>query len=163
MAPDPDLVSRLSFMEIAIELAVRNVANGSGGPFGAVVVKDGRIVATGVNRVTATRDPTAHAEMVAIRNACAALGSFQLDGCEVYSSCEPCPMCLGALYWARPAAVYFASAAADASAAGFDDRFIYEEIAAPPESRSLRMVRLLHEREADAFSAWTAARDRVDY
>src|SRR5882724_3989761 len=120
------------FMRQAIALALENIRTG-GGPFAALVVKDGAIVATGANRVTATNDPTAHAEIVAIREACKKLGSFQLDDCEIYTTCEPCPMCLGAIYWARPARVFFASTASDAAAAGFDDAFIYDELQTPAE------------------------------
>src|SRR5271167_4324514 len=120
MAADP------SFMELAIDLAMKNVQTGAGGPFGAVVVKDGKVIAAAANCVTSNNDPTAHAEVMAIRKACQALGSFQLDGCEIYTSCEPCPMCLGAFYWARPERVYFANTADDASKAGFDDSLIYE-------------------------------------
>lgn len=158
MNPDPR-----TFIAHAIDLAIRNAESGAGGPFGAVVVKDGEIVATGANRVTDTNDPTAHAEVVAIRAACAALGSFQLDGCDVYCSCEPCPMCLGALYWARPRAVYFAATHVDAADAGFDDRFIYEEIARPPHERSLRMVRLPHDGAAEPFARWKKVGSRTDY
>src|SRR6266852_7090819 len=120
-----------SFMAKAIELAVENVRSGRGGPFAAVIAKDGRVIATGTNRVTSSNEPTAHAEVVAIRAACAALGSFQLDGCDLYTTCEPCPMCLGAIYWARPARVFFGALAQDAARAGFDDHFIYEELQAP--------------------------------
>ncbi len=157
MAADP------TFMELAIDLAMKNVETGAGGPFGAVVVKDGQVIATGANSVTATNDPTAHAEVVAIRNACKALGSFQLDGCEVYTSCEPCPMCLGALYWARPSAVYYANTRAHAAEAGFDDAFIYDEVAFDPEQRSLKMVRLEHARAPEHFEAWVAGESRVKY
>ncbi len=157
-----NLDSRLPYLQLAIELAVQNVTRG-GGPFGAVVVRNGEVVATGVNRVTATHDPTAHAEVVAIRAACSALGSFQLDGCEVYCSCEPCPMCLGALYWARPSAVVFAATAADAAAAGFDDAFIYEELARSPTERELRMVRLDAPAAGEPFARWRDTLNRVDY
>ena len=116
------------FMQEAIRLSIENVTSGKGGPFGAVIVKDGKIIARGANQVTSSNDPTAHAEVVAIRNACKELGSFQLDGCEIYTSCEPCPMCLGAIYWARPNAVFFAADKSDAAAGGFDDDFIYQEI-----------------------------------
>lgn len=150
-------------MELALRLARENVQRGEGGPFGAVVVRDGEVIATGVNRVTGTNDPTAHAEVVAIRAACAALGSFQLEGCEVYASCEPCPMCLGALYWARPAAIYYASTAADAADAGFDDRFIYEELAKPHEARQLRTVRLAPPDMGKEFATWKLSGQRVDY
>src|SRR5512138_2914045 len=116
------------FMSRAIALSIENVTTGMGGPFGCVVVRNGQIIAEGANRVTATNDPTAHAEVVAIREACRRLGGFQLTDCEIYSSCEPCPMCLGAIYWARPARLFFASTAEDAARAGFDDRFIYEQL-----------------------------------
>src|ERR1700757_2669307 len=121
-------MSDKKFMQEAIELSVNNVKSGRGGPFGAVVVKDGRIIAVSANSVTSTNDPTAHAEVNAIREACRALGTFQLDGCEIYTSCEPCPMCLGAIYWARPDRVYFAATAGDAAATGFDYSFLYEEL-----------------------------------
>src|SRR6202049_4552141 len=123
-----------SFMARAIQLSMDNVRSGRGGPFGAVVVKDGAIVAEGVNQVTSTNDPTAHAEVVAIREACKKLGAFDLEGCEIYSSCEPCPMCLGAIYWVRLSRVYFANSAADAPKIGFDDSLIYREIAQPHPS-----------------------------
>src|SRR5579863_8505927 len=117
-----------SYMQEAIHRAVENVRSGRGGPFGAIVVKDGRVIANGANSVTSTNDPTAHAEVNAIREACRALGTFQLNGCEIYTSCEPCPMCLGAIYWARPDRVFYAATANDAAAAGFDDSFIYDEM-----------------------------------
>src|SRR5581483_864719 len=130
-----------AFLEQAIDLAVENVRRG-GGPFAALVVKDGIVIATGVNQVTRANDPTAHAEIVAIREACRVLGDFQLTGCDLYSSCEPCPMCLGAIYWARPARLYFAATHEDAAAAGFDDAFIYEQLAVPRAERSIPMVRV---------------------
>jgi|SRR5450755_4572162 guanine deaminase len=150
------------FMRRAVALALENVRNG-GGPFAAVIVKDERVVAEGANCVTATNDPTAHAEVVAIRAACQALGSFQLTGCDVYASCEPCPMCLGAIYWARPARVYFAAAAEDAAAAGFDDTFIYEEISRSHIARSIPMVQFLHEEGIGIFKAWMAKTDKSPY
>ena len=125
------------FMQKAIELASENVKSGNGGPFGAVIVKNGEIIATGANNVTNFNDPTAHAEVTAIRNACAKLQSFQLDDCEIYSSCEPCPMCLGAIYWARPKALYFAADKNDAADVGFDDSFIYDEIKLDYSKRSI--------------------------
>jgi guanine deaminase len=142
------------FMERAIHLAVENVRSGNGGPFGAVVVKDGKIVAEGANCVTATNDPTAHAEVVAIRKACEKLGFFELRDCELYTSCEPCPMCLGAIYWARPARVHFGCTAADASTAGFDDSLIYSEIPQPLSERKIPMVQLMREEALGAFRAW---------
>lgn len=151
------------FMTRAIELAIDNVRSGSGGPFGAVVVKDGEIIAEGANSVTATNDPTAHAEMVAIRKACAKLGVFELRGCELYSSCEPCPMCLGAIYWSRPARVYFGSTAADASKAGFDDSLIYLEITQPHSERKIPMAQMMGEEALEAFRAWERQSNKIPY
>ena len=150
------------FMRQAIELAADNVRR-HGGPFAALVVKDGAVISTGVNQVTRTNDPTAHAEMVAIREACRALGSFQLTGCEVYSSCEPCPMCLGALYWARPARVYFAATHEDAAAAGFDDSFIYRQLAVPHAERSIPMIRMVDEHSTRPFQEWVDQPDKTAY
>lgn len=152
-----------SFMDLAISLATSNVETGAGGPFGVVVVKRGEIVATGANCVTATNDPTAHAEVTAIRNACRVLGTFQLEDCEIYSSCEPCPMCLGAIYWARPKAVYYATTQSDASEAGFDDAFIYQQIALKPEQRSVPMIYMPCETNQSAFNAWKKSLERVVY
>ena len=149
-------------MDRAIELAAANVRRG-GGPFAALVVKDGVVIASGANRVTLANDPTAHAEVVAIRKACRALGSFQLAGCEVYSSCEPCPMCLGALCWARPARVFFAATARDAAAAGFDDAFIYHQIETPHVERAIPMVHLENDRAARPFEEWARNSDRIGY
>lgn len=150
-------------MQRAIELAVGNARSASGGPFGAVVVKDGRIIAEGVNRVTASNDPTAHAEIVALREACQLLGTFQLDGCEIYASCEPCPMCLGAIYWARPAHVFYASDAADAAAIGFDDAFILGELRLPVAARALPMIQLMRDEGLEAFREWRANPTRAEY
>src|SRR5471030_1342392 len=130
-----------SFMKQAIELAVENVRR-EGGPFAALVVKDGIVIATGANQVTRSSDPTAHAEIVAIREACRVLGDFQLTGCDIYTSCEPCPMCLGAIYWARPARVYFGCTAADAAHAGFDDSLIYHEFSRPHSERKIPLLPL---------------------
>ena len=152
-----------TFMEEAIRLAVRNVDEGQGGPFAAIVVKDGEIVATGTNSVTTTNDPTAHAEIVALRSACRILGTFQLDGCEIYTTCEPCPMCLGAIYWARPDAIYYCNTRQDAAAAGFDDEMIYRELATPVAERSIKMVQLFETAATAPFDAWRAAEGRVDY
>ena len=149
-------------MAQAIVLAVENVRAG-GGPFAAVVVKDGQVIGTGANSVTQTNDPTAHAEVLAIRMACKALGSFQLDGCDVYATCEPCPMCLGAIYWARPRAVYFGGVASDAAEAGFDDAFIYREISRPFRSRRIPFVSLMREESLRAFAEWKEKADRVEY
>ena len=151
------------FMREAIRIAMENAVSGRGGPFGCVVVKDGRIIATGANEVTATNDPTAHAEVVAIRRACQALGSFQLDGCEVYCSCEPCPMCLGALYWARPTAVYFAATKEDAATIGFDDHFIYAELERPITARERPMHQLMRAEALVAFEHWRTNPDKVPY
>lgn len=151
------------FMMRAIELARNGMESNSGGPFGCVVVKDGRIVGEGSNRVTSTNDPTAHAEVVAIREACRSLDAFQLDGCSIYTSCEPCPMCLGAIYWARPAAVYFACTREDAAAVGFDDAFIYDELAIPNEHRQRVMTSLLRDEGVALFQAWNAKTDKIEY
>jgi tRNA(Arg) A34 adenosine deaminase TadA len=151
------------FMEKAIALATENVTSGTGGPFGAVIVRGGSIVATGANLVTATNDPTAHAEVVAIRNACTALASFQLSGCHIYTSCEPCPMCLAAIYWARCDAIFYGSCAADAAAAGFDDAFLYEEMKRPMDQRAIPAVNLLPELAISSFHAWRAHAGRIDY
>jgi len=151
------------FMRRAIALALLNVRSGQGGPFAALVVKDGRIIAEGVNGVTATNDPTAHAEVMAIRAACRALGTFQLDGCELYTSCEPCPMCLGAIYWARPVRVFYAATAQDAAAAGFDDAFIYDELKHPPESRRIPMRQMLSSESLAVFAAWREQSGKQPY
>ncbi|TCZ66539.1 nucleoside deaminase [Flaviaesturariibacter aridisoli] len=150
-------------MREAIRLSVQNVEKGTGGPFGAVVVKDGQIIARGANSVTATNDPTAHAEVMAIREACRVLGTFQLDGCEIYTSCEPCPMCLGAIYWARPAKLFYANTKADAAAIQFDDQFIYEELEKPVEARSLFTRQLLREEALEAFQMWQSSTLKTDY
>ncbi len=146
-----------------MELAMENVRSGRGGPFACVIVKDGKVIGEGTNLVTATNDPTAHAEMVAIRQACRTLGSFQLGGCELYTTCEPCPMCLGAIYWARPARIYFAGTAADAAAAGFDDAFIYDEIQKDPAARRIPMTRVMREEALAVFSAWKIQPNKKPY
>ncbi|MEI9977889.1 MAG: nucleoside deaminase [Edaphobacter sp.] len=151
------------FMEKAIALATENVTSGRGGPFGAVIVRDGEIIATGVNQVTAANDPTAHGEIVAIRNACAALGSFQLKGCQIYTSCEPCPMCLAAIYWARCDAIFYGGYAADAAAVGFDDAFLYDEIKRPVGQRDIPEVNLLPEQAKVSFDAWRVQSNRIHY
>ena len=150
-------------MRKAIELSIKNVKKNLGGPFGAIVVKDGEIVATGTNGVTTDNDPTAHAEIVAIRNACKKLNSFQLDDCEIYTSCEPCPMCMGAIYWARPKAVYFGNTKADAAKIGFDDQFIYEELDLPMPKRNLQMSQILGEEAIVAFELWEKNSEKIDY
>ncbi len=151
------------FMARAIQLSLDNVLSGKGGPFGAVIVKNGEIVAEGVNRVTAVNDPTAHAEVVAIREACAKLRAFELTDCEIYTSCEPCPMCLGAIYWARLARVYFGNLASDASKIGFDDSFIYREIAQVLRKRSIPMVPMMREQALAAFRAWQEEPNKIPY
>ena len=148
---------------MAIDLAAKNVESGNGGPFGAVIVKDGKIVATGVNTVTTSNDPTAHAEVNAIRNACAKLDNFQLDGCEIYSSCEPCPMCLGAIYWARADKLYFAATKEDAADAGFDDSFIYKEIETPLIKRKIPTTVVNHSDKLIPFSLWSNLTKKTEY
>lgn len=151
------------FMRRAIELAQRGVNNDQGGPFGCVIAKDGQIVGEGCNEVTSTNDPTAHAEIVAIRAACRNLNAFQLTDCVVYTSCEPCPMCLGAIYWARPTTIYFAGTRDDAAAAGFDDELFYEELEKPNELRRLKMQNMLRNEAQTVFEAWNQKADKVEY
>lgn len=151
------------FMRRAIELAQKGIDANDGGPFGAIVVKDGEIIGEGCNQVTSTNDPTAHAEVVAIRAACRALNSFQLDGCVIYTSCEPCPMCLGAIYWARPLKMYFACNREDAANVGFDDRLIYEEIERPIEDRRIESVNFLREEGLRVFENWANKSDKTEY
>jgi guanine deaminase len=153
---------RTEFLQRAVELALANVAAG-GGPFGAVIVHEGQIIAEGVNRVSLANDPTAHAEVVAIREACRVLRRFQLDDCAIYTSCEPCPMCLGAIYWARLGQVYFAATREDAAAAGFDDSLIYDEIPLNPTERRIGMRHIEIPDPAAPFRAWRGKRDRVPY
>jgi guanine deaminase len=150
-------------MERAIQLSLENVRSGRGGPFAAVVAKDGEIIAEAANCVTATNDPTAHAEILAIRNACRKLEHFELTGCNLYTSCEPCPMCLGAIYWARPARVFYANTAADAAAIGFDDAFIYSEMKLPLSDRKVPMIQLLREKALVAFREWQSKTDKAPY
>lgn len=151
------------FMRKAIAMADQGMQTGKGGPFGAIVVKNGEIVATGCNQVTSTNDPTAHAEVVAIRNACTALGSFQLEDCEIYTSCEPCPMCLGAIYWARPKRVFYANTKVDAAKIEFDDQFIYDELELPLENRGIPFVQILREEALSTFNNWAAKQDKIEY
>jgi guanine deaminase len=151
------------FLRHAIALATRNVTTGAGGPFGAVVVRDGKIVGEGANSVTATCDPTAHAEVNAIRAAAKALGTFTLAGCELYSSCEPCPMCLAAAYWARLDAVYYGASAADAARAGFDDALLYAELRKNTADRKLRSTQLLGDEAWASFAAWIASPNKIEY
>jgi guanine deaminase len=153
----------LEFLRRAIALATENVTSGRGGPFAALIARDGRIVAEGVNVVTATNDPTAHGEVTAIRAACKVLGTFSLAGCELYTSCEPCPMCLAASYWARLDAVYFGAGAADAAKAGFDDAYLYEEFRKDAANRSLPATQFLRDEAWASFAAWIASPNKVDY
>lgn len=150
------------FMRQAIALAVENV-KGGGGPFGAVVVKDGRVVATGVNRVVPNNDPTAHAEVNAIRAACVKLGTFNLSGCVLYTSCEPCPMCLGAIYWAHIDKIYYGATQHDAAAVDFDDSFIYRELELKPSERNKPVENILHDEALAPFNAWRSKADKVEY
>lgn len=151
------------FMTRAIDLAVANVKSGKGGPFAAVVVKDGRIVGEGANAVTSVNDPTAHGEIMAIRAACKNLRSFDLTGCEIYASCEPCPMCLVASYWARLDRIHYGAWAADAAAAGFDDTFFYDELRKPAGARRIPMDSLMREQGAAPFRAWKEKTDKIRY
>lgn len=151
------------FLREAIQLASEGMTTDQGGPFGSVIVRDGQIVGKGFNMVTSTNDPTAHAEVVAIRDACRNLGTFQLDGCTLYASCEPCPMCLGAIYWARPSRVVYAAQHADAASVGFDDQFIYEEIDKPHEHRHIPMHQLLRDEAEAVFKEWVALEKRIPY
>jgi guanine deaminase len=150
------------YIEQAIEMASENVKR-DGGPFAALVVRDSIVIATGTNQVTRANDPTAHAEIVAIREACHALGHFQLDDCDVYSSCEPCPMCLAALYWARPARIFYAATRDDAAAAGFDDAFIYDQLQVPGSERAIPTIRLIDERAVRPFEEWVSQPAKVRY
>lgn len=147
----------------AIAIATENVESGRGGPFGAVVVLNGELIAEGVNTVTTTNDPTAHAEVTAIRSACEKLESFELANCEIYASCEPCPMCLGAIYWARIQGIWFAASRHDAAAAGFDDEFIYRDISAPIETRRIPVVHQQNEQALAPFIAWKQNQDKIRY
>lgn len=150
-------------MKEAISQSIKGMEKGDGGPFGALVIKDGNIISVGNNQVIASNDPTAHAEMVAIRKACKKLGSFQLSGCELYTSCEPCPMCLGAIYWARLDKVYYAGTRKDAAEAGFDDQFIYDEIEMPLDKRKIPMVPLMRNEALTAFKEWKDKEDKKVY
>ena len=150
------------FMQQAIDLSIENVAN-AGGPFGAVIVRDGEVIATGTNRVTATCDPTAHAEVSAIRAACAKLGDFKLAGCTIYSSCEPCPMCLSALYWAGVERIFYGNTKEDAKAINFDDSFIYDQIALDYSERSIPCINIMREQALAGFKAWSDKEDKILY
>lgn len=151
------------FMRAAIALAEDGLRNDRGGPFGCVIVRNGAIIARGNNRVTSTNDPTAHAEITAIREACKSLDTFQLTDCELYTTCEPCPMCLSAIYWARIPVVYYGNTRADAAAIGFDDDFIYRQIPLPPAERTVKMLPLLRPEAQRAFAEWHAKPDKIQY
>ena len=150
-------------MSRAIDLAVENVRSGQGGPFGAVIVRDGGIIAEGANRVTLTNDPTAHAEVLAIREACRKLGHFELKDCDLYTSCEPCPMCLGAIYWSRLSRVYLGGGGGGGGGGGFDDSFIYREIGQEHADRGIPMVQMMREEALAAFRAWQEKPDKIGY
>ena len=152
-----------SFMGRTIELSIKSVQSGNGGPFGALVVKDNQIIAEGTNQVTLNNDPTAHAEIVAVREACRKLHNFQLTGCDIYTSCEPCPMCMAAFYWARPARIYYAGTREDAAGAGFQDSYIYEQLELPSSRRAIPMTQLMRDEALNAFHMWTSKEDRKRY
>jgi guanine deaminase len=152
-----------SHMREAIRLSFETMRNNSGGPFGAVVVKDGKIIARGFNKVVLTNDPTAHAEVVAIREACRELNDFQLTGCDIYTSCEPCPMCMAAIYWARPDRVFYANSKVDAANIGFDDAYIYEQLELPYDARQIPLKRMMEKEAIRAFDEWAAKPDKVQY
>jgi tRNA(Arg) A34 adenosine deaminase TadA len=151
------------FIDRAVQLSINGMKNGDGGPFGAIVVKENVIIAEGWNQVLSTNDPTAHAEIVAIRNACREVNSFQLTDCVIYTSCEPCPMCLGAIYWARPQAVFYTNTKDDAAAINFDDSFIYQEISMEKDSRTIPFIRINHPQALTAFQLWHAKQDKQSY
>src|SRR5579864_7036921 len=153
----------LSLMRRAIALSAEKMAAGCGGPFGAIIARGGEVIASGWNQVTSANDPTAHAEIVAIREACRTTGSFSLEGCDIYTSCEPCPMCLGAIYWARLDRVYFAATANDAAEAGFDDSFIYEELKRPYGARGIPFEPMMREAGLEPFREWARKSDRIRY
>ena len=155
--------SHAEFMDKAIKKAIAGVLNNEGGPFGCVIIKEGKIIGSGNNRVTSTNDPTAHAEIIAIREACKNLNSFQLEDCILYSSCEPCPMCLGAIYWARPKKVYYACSKADAAKIGFDDAFIYKELNLDNHKRSIPFEQIDRKKALNAFKAWEDKEDKIEY
>jgi tRNA(Arg) A34 adenosine deaminase TadA len=158
-----NLAQQLHFMQRAVALSKLGSMGGKGGPFGCVIVKNGEIVGEGYNQVTSTNDPTAHAEVVAIRNACSNLKTFQLHDCEIYTSCEPCPMCLGAIYWARPSAVFYGNSRKDAANIGFDDDFIYQEFLVPNSLRKIPLSQLGHNIAIEAFRDWENLEDKKKY
>ena len=153
----------LKYMQMAVDLSISGMRGNKGGPFGAIVVKGDEVIGTGFNSVLSTNDPTAHAEVVAIRNACQYLQNFQLEGCEIYTSCEPCPMCLGAIYWARPAVIYYANSRDDAKDIGFDDSAIYEEINKELNERTIPIVQIVNGDASKAFQEWTSKEDKSSY
>lgn len=156
-------MDHVKWMEKALQIAHENVLSGHGGPFGAIIVKDGQVIAVGRNEVTANHDPTAHAEVQAIRAACKQLNHFQLTDCDIYTSCEPCPMCISAIYWARPRAVYYACTKEEAAAIGFDDHFIYQELALPVNQRTMEMKQIHVPHQDQAFRAWRASQQKISY
>jgi len=156
-------MSREQYMREAIHLAEQGMRAGRGGPFGCVIVRHGQIVGRGHNRVTSTNDPTAHAEVVAIRDACATLETFQLADCELYTSCEPCPMCLSAIYWARIPTIFYGNTRGDAAAIGFDDDFIYQQVPLPPDQRTVKMELFLRDEAQSAFKEWRDKSDKIRY
>ena len=156
-------MASIAFMLEAIELSRKNIREGRGGPFATVVVREEKIIARGTNLVISANDPTAHAEIVAIREACHALGTFQLTGCDIYASCEPCPMCLGAIYWARPDKVFYANTHIDAAGIGFDDFFIYKEFALPISGLKIPMVQMMRKEAFIAFEEWQKSQDKIHY
>ena len=151
------------FMSEAVKAALKGMNNDEGGPFGCIIVKDGKIIGRGNNKVTSTNDPTAHAEITAIRDACKNLNDFQLEDCIIYTSCEPCPMCLGAIYWARPKMVFYGCDREDAAHIGFDDQFIYDELGRELDDRTIKIVRLMRKEALSAFDAWSAKNDKKEY
>lgn len=158
-----EVTNHTHFMDQAINMAIQGVLKNDGGPFGCIIVKDGKIIGSGNNKVTSTNDPTAHAEVMAIRDACKRLNSFQLDDCIIYTSCEPCPMCLGAIYWARPKKVYYGSNKSDAAKIGFDDDFIYKELDLDIDKRSISFKQLDRKNALKAFEAWEEKEDKTEY
>ena len=157
------MTREMQFMHEAIKIGLEGMRNNIGGPFGCVIVKEEKIIGRGCNSVISSNAPTAHAEVVAIRDACKNLGSFQLDNCEVYTTCEPCPMCMGALYWARPKKVYYANSRHDAAAVGFDDSFIYKELELPIEERKMNMEYLKHDEAIKMFEEWRKINNKTLY
>ncbi len=160
---DNSLTDHALFMNQAIDIAIKGVLNNEGGPFGCIILKDGKIIGKGNNKVTSTNDPTAHAEVIAIREACKVLNSFQLEDCVLYTSCEPCPMCLGAIYWARPKKVFYGCNKTDAAKIGFDDDFIYKELDLQPSKRTIPFEQINKEEAMQAFKAWEEKKNKIEY